>query len=178
MRHHRGISILATAASAGCRLILLPALVVGLSLAFAGGASAQTGFHATITSITPKPKPCPNGDVLCGTATTNFGRATWTWNPTAAFNPDSPSCDTYEAAVTFALVDGSTLVLDDAGLICGPGASFLNSGSPHSFGNPFDLTGSWTVLSATGQFGSITGPGTDSLHLAGAYGSGTYTGAF
>jgi hypothetical protein len=33
------------------------------------------------------------------------------------------------------------------------------------------------VISATGQFGSITGPGTDTLDLAGAHGSGMYTGA-
>lgn len=159
------------------RLIVFPALVVGLSLAFAGGASAQAGFQATVTAITPKPKPCANGDVLCGSATTNYGAATWTWNPTAPFTPYSPDCDLYDAAATFALADGSTLVLDDTGLICGPGASFLNSGSPHSFGNPFDLTGSWTVISGTGQLRSITGPGTDTLDLAGAYGSGKYTGA-
>jgi hypothetical protein len=47
-------------------------------------------------------------------------------------------------------------------------------GGMRSFGNSFTITGSWTVLSANGQVGSITGRGTDNLHTAGARVSGTY----
>jgi hypothetical protein len=78
--------------------------------------------------------------------------------------------------VTFALGDGSTLVLDDNGTICGPGKSLFSHRSDKSYGNPFYLTGSSTVESTTGQFGSIAvgTTGTDTLHLAGAKASGTY----
>jgi hypothetical protein len=44
-----------------------------------------------------------------------------------------------------------------------------------SYGNPFTVSGDWTVQSADGQFGSISGAGTDTLHLAGARVSGTYS---
>ena len=44
------------------------------------------------------------------------------------------------------------------------------------FGNPFYTTGTWTVETATGQFGSIAvgTVGTEALHGAGAQASGTY----
>lgn len=161
------------------RLVLLAALVVGLSLAFAGAASAQTGFQASVTGVAPKPKPCPGGAFLCGTAITNYGPAAWTW--TVLNDAEiSNTCGVYpggiyEAAVTFVLGDGSTLVLDENGTLCQPGNALSAPGSMNSFGNPFTITGSWTALSANGQFGSITGPGTDNLHTAGAQISGTYT---
>lgn len=156
------------------------ALVVGLSLAVAGGASAQaTGFQATVGGIVPRPTPCASGDFLCGNATTNYGAASWTWNPTGE-TPPPPGlpCGSYEATVTFALGDVSrgTLVLDENGPICGPGNSIWAPGQTHSYGNPFNLTGRWTMETATGELGSIAvgTTGTDALHIAGAHSSGTY----
>jgi hypothetical protein len=160
------------------RLLLLPALVVALSLAVAGGASAQAGFQATVKGNNPKPKPCPNGDYVCGSATTNDGDATWTFDPTGETPPPPGApCGSYEATVTFALSDGSsTLVLDENGTICGPGNSIWAPGQLHSNGNPFYLTGSWMVETATGEFSSIPvgTTGTDALHIAGAHSSGMY----
>jgi hypothetical protein len=161
-------------------LLLLPALVVGLSLAVAGGASAQAGFQATVKDHRPKPKPCANGDFICGSATTNYGDATWTFNPTTETPPPpGASCGSYTATVTFALGDASssTLVLDENGTVCGPpGNSLFAPGQQHSYGNPFYLTGSWIVETATGTFGSIAvgSGGTDTVHLAGSHASGTY----
>ena len=43
-------------------LIVVPALVLALSLAFTGAASAQSGFQATVKGANPKPTPCGNGD--------------------------------------------------------------------------------------------------------------------
>ena len=70
----------------------------------------------------------------------------------------------------------SSLVLDENGTLCGPGASFMNTGQNRSFGNPFSFTGSWTVQSATGQFRAIAigTLGTDAIQAAGAAFSGMY----
>ena len=159
------------------RLLPLPALVVGLTLVVAGGASAQAGFQASVKGNNPKPKPCANGDYVCGSATTNYGDATWGFEPTGE-TPPAPgaSCGSYEATVTFALSDGSALVLDENGTICGPGNSIWAPGQQHSNGNPFDLAGSWTMETATGEFSAIPldTTGTDALHIAGAHSSGTY----
>jgi hypothetical protein len=159
-------------------LLGLVAVVLGLGLAFSGTASAQTGFQASIAGIFPKPKPCPDGDFFCGTAITNYGSAAWGFAPIQA-QQVSNTCTlgpelVYEATVTFVLGDGSTLVLDENGTACQPGNAFSAPGAMHSFGNPTTLTGSWTVQSANGQFGSITGPGTDTLKSAGLQVSGTY----
>jgi len=50
-------------------------------------------------------------------------------------------------------------------------------GQANSYGNPRDLTGSWTVQAASGEFASIAigTTGTDALHLAGAIASAKYT---
>jgi hypothetical protein len=161
------------------RLLFLPALVVGLSLAAPGPASALAGFQASVKGNNPKAKPCPEGDYVCGSATTNYGDGTWTFSPTGE-TPPAPgaSCGSYEATVTFALDDASSsmLVLDETGSVCGPGNSIWAPGQSHSNGNPFYFTGSWMVETATGEFASIgVGTmGTDALHIAGAHSSGTY----
>jgi hypothetical protein len=161
-------------------LLVLVAVVLGLGLAFSGTASAQTGFQASIKGIFPPPKQsqCPAGDFFCGTAITNYGSAAWGWAPIQAqqvSNTCTPGPElVYEATVTFVLDDGSTLVLDENGTTCQPGNAFSAPGAMQSFGNPTTLTGSWTVQSANGQFGSITGPGTDTLKSAGLQVSGTY----
>ena len=168
-------SLTTNARSVVPRLLLLPALLAGLTLAFAGPASAQGGFNASAVSINPKPAPCPNGEFLCGTATTSYGDATWTFTVTSDTPPSGGAlCGSVEATATFTLADGSTLNLDENDSVCGPGNSLFANGHSHSYGNPFYVTGTWTVQSATGEFSSITGSGTDALHLAGAATTGTY----
>lgn len=161
-------------------LVAVTVVAVGLALSLAATAPAQASFRATVKGIGPKPKPCSNGDFICGSATTNYGDATWTFNPTSETPPPpGASCGSYAATVTFALGDASSsmLVLDDNGTICPPPGNSLSApGALKSFGNPFYLTGSWTVETASGEFGSIAvAPGgTDTLHIAGALASGTY----
>jgi hypothetical protein len=155
-------------------LILWPALVAVLVLVFAGPASAQTGFDASITGVTPKPRPCPGGAFLCGSASTNYGPASWALVPISD-RQVSNACAAYEAAVTFVLGDGSALALDENGTACQPGNALSAPGGSVSDGNPFTFSGSWTVQSADGRFGSITGEGTDTLHAAGARVTGTYS---
>jgi hypothetical protein len=168
-------------------LILLPALVVAVSLALTGAASAQTAFQASIKGINTKPgPPCaptittPVTGVLCGSTTiAGYGPAVWTLNAniTGAL---SSACFTYTGTTTFQLLSGDgTLFLDETGTACAPG----NSGSAprHDwFGPPLFATASWTVDPAsTGVFAGLASSqsaGTDTAQLAGAHTSATYTG--
>jgi len=162
-------------------LILVPALVAAVSLAFTGAASAQTAFQASVKGITTKTEPpCAQTiaspptvyAVFCGSASiAGYGPATWTLNVTN--NTTSEPCFTYQAVTTFELLsDDSTLVLDESGLVCAPGNSYP------SVGHPLKSTGSWTVDPlSNGQFSGLTGgAGTDALHTAGAQIHGTYSG--
>ena len=91
-------------------LILTPALALTLTLALTAAASAQTSFQANVSAHNPLPKPCPDGAFLCGTATTSYGSASWTFDLTN-LTPASGTCDAYQATVTFELRDGSTLAV-------------------------------------------------------------------
>ena len=169
------------------RLIMLPALVVALSLASTAAASAPPAFQATVNGIHPKTEPpCPTS--FCGTASiAGYGSATWTLdvlsNPpvsTACPRTGLVSVETYQATTTFTIPangvypNGSTLVLDESGLVCAPGNSY--PGPPSEVGVPLYAEGNWTVESASGAFSGLTGGGTDTLHSAGARISGTYSG--
>jgi hypothetical protein len=154
------------------------AVAIALTLAFAAAASAQSGFQASVTAKDPAPKPCPNGEFLCGTADIdNYGAAAWTFTLTSL--TVEGTCDTYSATVTFELADDSMLVLNENGIACGPGKSNLSNASSRSFGHPADVSGNWTVQTADGRFTGLTGSGsgTDTLHAAGAAAAGTYSGS-
>jgi len=166
------------------RRAALALLVVAVSLAFTGAASAQTSFQANVTYKRLKPAgACSNGAFFCGTANiTGYGPATWNYYLVAT--PQGTNCF-YETAVTvpttvpnvtFGLSDGSTLELSENDYVCGAGNSFAKSPLT-AFGNPLSATGTWLVTSATKQFSGLTGgTGADALHAAGANISGTYTG--
>lgn len=154
--------------------IATAAVALLASLAFAASASAQTSFQANVAAHNPLPKPCPNNEFICGTADTNYGPATWTFDLTN-LTPISNACDAYQATVTFELADTSTLVLAETGTACAPGNS-NSAPTSTSFGHPNSPSGSWTVQSANGQFDGLTGAtGTDTLNIAGAHASGSYT---
>ena len=108
----------------------------------------------------------PRYPTLNATSTTPVSSACPTTGLVSAF--------TYQATTTFELSDGSTLVLNESGLVCAPGNS--QSAPPQSFGFPEYATSSWTVTSASGAFSGLTGAGTDALRAAGANNSGTYSG--
>jgi hypothetical protein len=169
-------------------LVLLPALVVGLSLAITAPASAQTSLRAGVSSTQTLPEGlCANGAYICGTANlAGYGAASWDMFVTG-FGPDYSACgSTYSATIQLTLSSdpASTLVLDEAGNICGLGhdgaayRGYFAEGSK-AFGHPFTFVGSWTVDAAsTGQFAGRTGSGTDLVDLAGAHAGGSYTGTF
>ena len=105
--------------------MLVPALVVALTLAFTGAASAQTPFQATVSAPTRLPAPCSNGAFVCGTANlAGYGAASCSilFND---FTVVQTSCgSTYTDATIYFTLDsdpGSTLVLNDSGNFCFPG---------------------------------------------------------
>lgn len=165
------------------RLVLLPVLVAAVGLAFAGTASAQTPFQATVKGTGNPHQLCPGGATyVCGTADiAGYGTGSWAWLATS-INFVRSSCDsTYTATDVFTLAsDGSTLVLNESGYGCGPGkdANGFFMGGPNKQGSPNTLYGTWTVDTAdsTGQFAGLGGSGTDVLQSAGGRNFGSYTG--
>jgi hypothetical protein len=160
------------------------AAVLAASGAFAGVASAQTPFQATVKANDPSPAGCA---FICGTADiAGYGHATWTWTPPSDFAAvNGPQCIPYGdrgifAQVTFVLPDAlnSTLLLNESGSVCTPGGSnaFQPYGPTAPVGHPTHVNGSWSVASATGQFAGLNGAkGNDALHAAGRETSGSYT---
>lgn len=167
-------------------LILSPALVVALGLAFTATASAQTPFQASVsfTYTLPFEKAggCSNGAYYCGTADiAGYGTASWNFYVTGLTVSQTSCGSTYQATTDFTLASdpGSTLVLDEAGPICGPGLDangYFKEGST-AFGHPNSILGSWTVDPASsGEFSGLSGSGTDQASFAGAHGAGSYSG--
>jgi hypothetical protein len=93
-----------------------------------------------------------------------------------SFEPTSEACGDYTATTTFTLGDGSTLTLDESGVVCGPDHSFLEGPLFTSYGNPRAFSASWEVQGATGQFAGMTGRGADTGLTAGAAFKATYRG--
>jgi hypothetical protein len=165
------------------RLMLVSALVVALSLAFTGAASAQTPFQATVKATQTLPAgPCSNGAYACGTANlAGYGAASWNFYVTSATAVPTSCGSSYTATTEFTLASdpGSTLVLDESGPLCGPGkdAAGYFKESPKAYGHPFTIVGSWTVdPTSTGQFFGLTGSGSDLVNVAGANVAGSYSG--
>jgi hypothetical protein len=162
--------------------LLVSALVVALSLAFTGAASAQTPLQATVSATQLHPAPCSNGAFVCGTANlAGYGVASWNFFETG-LTPVPTSCgSSYTATVDFTLASDptSTLMLDESGNICAPGldARSLFAEGSAAYGHPATVVGSWTVdRASTGQFLGLTGSGTDLLSTAGAHWAGSYSG--
>ena len=179
-------------------LLLLPAFVVGLSLAITGAASAQGSFEAVGRVNGPaQTKDCMPGAFFCGTAIlTGYGAASWDLFVVGNTIVDTPCGSMYAGETDFTLASdpSSTLVLDESGNLCGlghDGAAYNGffSNGPKANGNPFAAVGSWTTATtdctavpgepppcSTGVFAGLPGSGTDRITVAGLQASGTYSG--
>ena len=172
------------------RLILLPALVVVVSLAFTAAASADqqqttVPFQASVSNTNQAtPASCPTA-YYCGYATIpGYGNAFWSFNVNDPAGPIPLSYDCYLYVGTSTLTlnsdPGGVLVLNENATGCQPG----NSGNTPqfwttAFGHPFYATGTWTVNTklSTGQFKGLTGgSGTDVLRSDGAPLEAAWTG--
>lgn len=183
------------------QLVLLSAVVLGLSFNFAGAASAQTTFQAAVSANGPAGGSCANGAYVCGTANiAGYGPASWDLFVLGNTNVDSPCGSTYQAQTDFTLASdpSSTLVLNESGDLCGlghDGAAYRGyfANGPKALGHPFAIVGSWTTATAantdcstavvpgappcsTGQFAGLAGSGTDLINVAGRHAGGSYSG--
>jgi hypothetical protein len=167
-------------------VISASALGVALTLALTGAASAQTPFQATVSSTQTLPAgPCSNGAYICGTADlAGYGAASWNMYVTNAIAVPTACGSSYTATTQFTLASdpSSTLVLDEAGSLCGLGhdgaayRGYFNEPS-QAYGHPFAIVGSWSVDAAsTGRFFGLAGSGTDLVKIAGAQFAGSYPG--
>ena len=167
-------------------VILASALCVALALAPAAAASAQSPFQATVSSTQTLPGgPCSNGAYICGTADlAGYGAATWNMYITNAVAVPTACGSSYTATTRFTLASdpASTLVLDEAGSVCGLGndgaayRGYFNEAS-QAYGHPFAIVGTWAADAAsTGQFFGFAGSGTDLVKIAGAHFGGSYAG--
>lgn len=138
--------------------------------------ATTASFHATVKGPMTLPVGCATGVTACGNAKiAGIGDARFEYAITS-FQPLGGSCGAYTATATFTLTDGSELVLDESGTVCGPGKSFFPQPAPHgSYGNPVNGEGTWTVGSASGLFSEVTGGGTNTFHQAGAALTASYT---
>ena len=121
-------------------------------------------------------KPCEH--FLCGRGTTaGFGAATSTLD-IVSFEPiEETNCADITLARVITLADGSTLTLDEDGVVCFPGKSFLAPGSQQSFGNPGTFEGTYTITDGTGVFAGASGTGSTTFTAAGDAGHSVLSGS-
>jgi hypothetical protein len=162
------------------------ALVVGLmllSLVVASPAMAATtqafeaGFNEGFGQATAHPCPLTENFSWCGTGTiTGFGEAT-SFAEVLSFNLDPGAfCGDVVFRRTITLEDGSTLVLMETGTVCFPGKSAL-APDTKSFGNPYNVEATFTIVTGTGVFAGAHGGGTDAIKAAGDASKSTLSGS-
>ena len=165
------------------RLVLVLCLLL-MSLVAASPAMAATtqAFEARFNEGFGRATahPCPTTELfsVCGTGTiTGFGDATSLTEVVSFenFDPET-SCADVVLRRTITLADGSSLVLMETGTVCFPGKSSLAPGTAKSFGNPFRIEATFTIVSGTGVFEGAQGSGTDVNMAAGDTGHSELSG--
>ena len=86
------------------------------------------------------------------------------------------TADAATVAVITLLADGSTLTLEQTGVVTFPGNSTNAPGAAHSFGTPFRYAAAWEVAGGTGRFAGADGAGTSTLRGSGAVLQATFAG--
>ena len=155
--------------------------IAGALLAIlASPASARTvvPFHAEFKETFGRAAPRPCEHFLCGTGTIQgFGEATSVFDITSFEPIEDTNCGDLEGVRVLTLVsDGSTLTLDEEGVVCFPGSSFFTRGSQVSFGYPAEYEGTFEVSDGSGVFDRARGSGTDRFRNAGDSGHVTLDG--
>ncbi len=157
---------------------LIGIVAVSVVVASAASALAAESLHAEFKETFGRASSKPCEHFLCGTGTVQgFGAATSEYD-IIGFEPiEGTSCADLTAVRVITLVgDGSTLTLDDTGVVCFPGASNTTSGSLVSFGNPGRFEGTFEVSGGTGVFEGASGSGTSLFRAAGDSGHASLDG--
>jgi hypothetical protein len=139
----------------------------------AAPAAAQT-LDIRFRTALPKPKATCEA-VFCAPVTVpGYGAGTLTFTD-ESFEIISRSCAEYTGTARIDFADGTTepIVMAEAGLVCFPGNSANAPGAMRSYGNPFEQTGNFVVLSGPDELVGLTG--TSSVRFAGASLRGVYS---
>lgn len=154
--------------------------IVGALLALASPVSALTvqPLHAEFKETFGRAATKPCEHFICGTGTVQgFGRATSVFDITSFEPIEGTNCADLEGVRVITLVgDGSTLTLEEDGVVCFPGNSFFTHGSQVSFGNPASFEGTFEVSDGSGVFRRASGSGTSRFTNAGDSGHATLDG--
>jgi hypothetical protein len=153
----------------------LSTLVVALALLAwsAAPAAAQTLDISFRTALTKPKSTCEA--IFCAPVTVpGYGAGTLTFTD-ESFEVISRSCAEYTgtARVEFADPAVEPIVMAESGTVCFPGNSFNAPGAARSYGNPFQQTGTFEVVSGAPALVGLTG--TSSVRFAGAALRGVYS---
>jgi hypothetical protein len=113
------------------------------------------------------PPPCPAG-YFCETGTVaGYGEATDRVRVTDITPVPGTECFDFTTMGTITLADGSTLTYEGTGTRCPIGNSHDAPGAYVSYGNPYNITGAFTITGGTGVFAGASGSGTVIDYFAG-----------
>ena len=141
----------------------LVSLVVASPAMAATTQAFEARFNEGFGRATAHPWPTTELFSICGTGTiAGFGEAT-SLTEVVSFENFDPvtSCADVVLRRTITLEDGSTLVIMETGTVCFPGKSTLAPGTAKSFGNPFNIEETFTIVSGTVVFAGAQCSGTD-----------------
>jgi hypothetical protein len=158
-------------------LALLSLILVGT----ASGATADTvTSHISYNrgTLTAAAIDCDPVYFICGVGTFDGQPATFAFYPPTDEGQFVGDCFQYtEVDEVVELQDSSgSLLLRHTVTICPPNPNWWKNQGFVSFGNPWDLESTWTVVSGTGVYADASGDGSWTAFWAGASGTGKHSG--
>jgi hypothetical protein len=151
-------------------ILVIAAAVLAWSVAPAAAQTLNISFR---TALIKPQSTCVS--LFCAPVTVpGYGDGTLTFTDDS-FEPISRSCAEYTSTVRIEFVDSTLepIVMAESGLVCFPGNSFNAPGGARSYGNPFQQTGTFEVVSGPAELVGLTG--TSSVRVAGAAVRGMYS---
>jgi hypothetical protein len=157
------------------RLVGLVLLTASLCAVSASPAAAQAFSASFDARVKKHDTPSCDATFCLATGTTSLGPAALAVD-LVSFVPTGRSTADVASEAVITLADGSTLTLEQTGVVRFPGNSTNAPGSLKSFGNPFTYTAAWRVAGGTGRFAGAAGSGTSTLSGSGAVQRATFSG--
>ena len=148
---------------------LAVALLTASLCALPAAPASARAFTATFDDRVQRQDSPTCGAVFClSRGTTSLGPATLAVDVTSFELTGRSTADVGTVAVITLLADGSTLTLEQTGVVRFPGNSTNAPGAGRSWGNPFSYAYGWEVTGGTGRFAGAGGAGTGTLSGSGA----------
>jgi hypothetical protein len=153
-----------------------------VALVLSASAGAATSIHGTFVTHFGRGVGASNGscpaNTFCGAGSlSGYGEGTQLTDFVSFVPIDDTPCANVEIVQTITVVAG-TLVLDETGTFCSPGASDGAPSSPGDYGHPhvMDLTFVVDGASSTGAFAEASGSGSEHVQIAGDVAVSTLSG--